>query len=145
MRHRVAAVVVGEEAMNIAKWLTRLTASFGSAPWLILIMLISFSTLSPHFLSIANLRNISQQASVVGVLAVGITCVMITSGIDLSVGALLALSSVVLGAVHQLVRGFANQGRGILYVSHQIGELELVSDRIVLMRDGGISPRVEEG
>lgn len=50
---------------------------------------------SPPFRSLGNLENILQQISVNGILAVGMTFVIITAGIDLSVGSVLALSAVV--------------------------------------------------
>ncbi|MQY12508.1 Ribose import permease protein RbsC [Streptomyces sp. RB5] len=46
------------------------------------------------FLRVNNLRNILTQSSIVGVVAVGMTLVIIGGGIDLSVGAIVALSSV---------------------------------------------------
>lgn len=49
----------------------------------------------PPFRSLGNLENILQQISVNGILAVGMTLVIITAGIDLSVGSVLALSAVV--------------------------------------------------
>jgi len=53
--------------------------------------LISF--LSPHFLQTSNLINILRQAAILNILGVGMTIVIITGGIDLSNGAVLALSS----------------------------------------------------
>jgi ribose transport system permease protein len=54
-----------------------------------------FITLAPNaFLSPINLRNMAVEASVVLILAVGMTYVIITAGIDLSVGAVLVFSSV---------------------------------------------------
>ncbi len=49
----------------------------------------------PSFLKPSNLRNIANQIAVIAILAVGMTLVIITGGIDLSVGSLIALSSVV--------------------------------------------------
>ncbi len=46
------------------------------------------------FLSASNLRNIADQISVIAIMAVGMTLVIITGGIDLSVGSLLAFGSV---------------------------------------------------
>lgn len=57
--------------------------------------LVVFSLLSPHFLSLENQRNVLEQNSAITVLAVGMTFVILTGGIDLSVGSLVALSSVV--------------------------------------------------
>jgi ribose transport system permease protein len=48
----------------------------------------------PNFLKSDNLLNIANQISVIAVLAVGMTVVIVTGGIDLSVGSLIALSAV---------------------------------------------------
>ena len=59
------------------------------------------SVLSPNFLSVTNLKNVMLQASINAVLAVGLTFVIITAGIDLSVGSVLAFSGITLGfALH---------------------------------------------
>jgi ribose/xylose/arabinose/galactoside ABC-type transport system permease subunit len=50
---------------------------------------------SPYFRTFSNFENILQQISVNGILAIGMTLVIITGGIDLSVGSVLALSAVV--------------------------------------------------
>ena len=56
------------------------------------------SILTPHFLSVSNLLNVAEQTSINAVIAVGMTFVILSGGIDLSVGSLLALSGVVLAA-----------------------------------------------
>jgi ribose transport system permease protein len=48
----------------------------------------------PNFFNIRNLENVTRQASSVGIVAVGMTFVIMTAGIDLSVGAILAVTSV---------------------------------------------------
>jgi ribose transport system permease protein len=58
---------------------------------LALCALISF--FSPHFLQTSNIINILRQAAILNILGVGMTIVIITGGIDLSNGAVLALSS----------------------------------------------------
>ena len=58
---------------------------------LVLCALISF--FSPHFLQTSNIINILRQAAILNILGVGMTIVIITGGIDLSNGAVLALSS----------------------------------------------------
>lgn len=64
--------------------------------------LIALSTvlwiLSPHFLTVSNLINVAQQTAINAVIAAGMTYVIITAGIDLSVGSILALAGVVLGS-----------------------------------------------
>jgi ribose transport system permease protein len=57
--------------------------------------------LTPHFLTVSNLLNIAQQTSINAVVAVGMTFVILSAGIDLSVGSIVALSGVVLGTLLQ--------------------------------------------
>ena len=57
--------------------------------------------LTPHFLTVSNLLNVAQQTSINAIVAVGMTFVIISGGIDLSVGSIVALSGVVLGALLQ--------------------------------------------
>jgi ribose/xylose/arabinose/galactoside ABC-type transport system permease subunit len=52
--------------------------------------------LTPHFLTFSNLLNVAQQTSINAIIAVGLTYVIISGGIDLSVGSLVAFSGVVL-------------------------------------------------
>lgn len=56
---------------------------------------------TPHFVTTSNLLNVLEQSAIVGVLAVGMTFVILTGGIDLSVGSLVALTGVVFGLVVQ--------------------------------------------
>lgn len=65
----------------------------GILPILILICIL-FAFLSPNFLTPGNIVNIFRQASVNIVLATGMTFVILTGGIDLSVGSILAVSAV---------------------------------------------------
>mgnify|MGYP001239062456 CR=1 FL=1 len=60
-----------------------------------------FWILSPYFLTVSNLMNIAEQASINAVIAVGMTFVIIAAGIDLSVGSIVALSGVVLAGALQ--------------------------------------------
>ena len=57
--------------------------------------------LTPHFLTVSNLLNVAQQTSINAIIAVGLTFVIITAGIDLSVGSILAFSGVVLASALQ--------------------------------------------
>ncbi|CAI0773514.1 ABC transporter permease [Serratia fonticola] len=63
----------------------------------LLIIVVTFSLLSQGFLTVPNLLNILQQSSINGIIALGMTLVIISGGIDLSVGPTAALSAV-LGA-----------------------------------------------
>src|SRR5881296_2894332 len=57
--------------------------------------------LTPHFLTVSNLLNIAEQTSINAVVAVGMTFVIVSAGIDLSVGSIVALAGVVLGTALQ--------------------------------------------
>lgn len=61
----------------------------------LLVLIAIVSSLSPNFFTVNNLFNILQQTSVNAIMAVGMTLVILTSGIDLSVGSLLALTGAV--------------------------------------------------
>jgi ribose transport system permease protein len=61
----------------------------------LLVELIIFSQLSPYFFTTENLLNVSLQASITAIIAAGMTFVILTAGIDLSVGSLIAIVGVV--------------------------------------------------
>ena len=68
--------------------------------WLgLLALVVVAAMLSPGFLNPVNLLNIVRQASVVGVAAVGVTLVMVTGGVDLSVGAVIVFGSVLAATI----------------------------------------------
>lgn len=56
---------------------------------------------TPHFVTTSNLLNVVEQSAIIGVLAVGMTFVILTGGIDLSVGSLVALTGIVFGLAVQ--------------------------------------------
>lgn len=60
-------------------------------------LVIGFGIAKPFFLETSNLTNILLQAAVVGILALGQTFVLITGGIDLSIGSAVAVSAVASG------------------------------------------------
>lgn len=60
-----------------------------------IIMCILFAVFNPVFLSLGNIMNIVRQISFNAILAMGMTMVIITGGIDLSVGSVLAIAAVV--------------------------------------------------
>lgn len=70
------------------------------APLIFLLLLMGiFALLEPRFLMPLNLFNVMRQVSIFGLLAIGMTFVILTRGIDLSVGSLLALTGLVAAAV----------------------------------------------
>lgn len=60
----------------------------------LVLLVVVFSLSSPAFLTVSTLTTILSQVSVIGVIAVGMTCVMLIGSIDLSVGAIAGLVSV---------------------------------------------------
>jgi ribose/xylose/arabinose/galactoside ABC-type transport system permease subunit len=70
------------------------------APLIFLVVLMAaFAIGEPRFLSPFNLFNVMRQVSVYGLLAVGMTFVILTAGIDLSIGSLLAFAGLAAAAV----------------------------------------------
>ena len=64
---------------------------------LAIIIAVALSLLSPYFLKTNNLLNLLDQSVVVGIVAIGMTFVILTGGIDLSVGSVVGLTGVILG------------------------------------------------
>ncbi len=71
----------------------------------------------PTFLLGDNLRNVANQITVIAIIAIGMTIVIITAGIDLSVGSLIALSAVVIAWVIGLLGGTDVSTAGVLIAS----------------------------
>jgi ribose transport system permease protein len=63
----------------------------------LLVLIVFFSLASEHFLTFSNWKGILLATSVVGILAMGVTFVIITAGIDLSIGTTMTLSAVMTG------------------------------------------------
>lgn len=57
----------------------------------LVLLVVAFALLQPNFLNPYNLLNILRQVSISGLIAIGMTFVILTAGIDLSVGSLVAL------------------------------------------------------
>lgn len=68
---------------------------------LVLLCVVLFIA-TPFFLTSNNLLNVLDQVTILGILALGMTFVIVSGGIDLSVGAVLALSMMVLGWTSQI-------------------------------------------
>jgi len=61
----------------------------------LVVLAVVLAVLKPNFLSAANLLNVVRQVSINGILAVGVTVVLLTGGVDLSLGSVVAVSGVV--------------------------------------------------
>jgi ribose transport system permease protein len=75
----------------------------GSQQWGIILVLVALIIImaiaSPVFLSARNIRNVLQQISTLGILSMGMTILMISGGIDLSVGACISVAAVTMGTM----------------------------------------------
>ena len=76
---------------------TRLLGTFAGLIALCLALWVA----TPHFLTVSNLLNVLEQTAINAIVAVGMTFVIISGGIDLSVGSVLALSGIALGSALQ--------------------------------------------
>jgi ribose transport system permease protein len=89
-----ARAITGELTTKRPQWVSTFLDKFLSSVAL-LVLVVIFSVLSPHFLKVDNLLNIALQSSIFGIIALGMTLVIVTSGIDLSVGSVCAFSACV--------------------------------------------------
>jgi putative xylitol transport system permease protein len=76
--------------------LARFISGYGIVLSLV-IMVVFLAFASESFLSVVNVMNILRQVSINGIMAMGMTFVILTAGIDLSIGSTLAISGVVAG------------------------------------------------
>lgn len=86
----------------------------------LVVLIIVSAFLSPYFLTVDNLFNVLRQWTMVGLIAVGLTYVIISGGIDLSGGAVLALATVV-GALTAPVVGTTGMIIAVLLVGAACG------------------------
>lgn len=80
-----------------AQWFT---LALQNVPFILFILvIIAFGILSPRFFSYKNFENIITQASYIGIVGVGATFVLLTAGVDLSVGSTMYLSATISGVL----------------------------------------------
>lgn len=84
---------------NIAKNLNnnKLLRNYGGVLIALVGLILLFSFLSPYFLNTNNLLTVLSQVSIIAIMAFGMTFVLMIGDIDLSVGSIAALSSLILG------------------------------------------------
>src|SRR3954449_11899474 len=93
---RVAAAAVPAQPKK-SRWEEQLLTGSRGPALALLVLAVALTIYSPFFLTKDNLLNVIDQVTVLGVLALGMTAVIIIAGIDLSVGSVLALAMMVLG------------------------------------------------
>ncbi len=76
-------------------WLQLAFVRLGVLPFLLLIAVVVFTILSAHFLTGRNIMNVLRQSTYLTIVAMGQMLALLTGGFDLSVGTIIALTSVV--------------------------------------------------
>lgn len=89
-------IAIEDERQN--KKIKNFFSHIGSLAGLI-VMFVILSIASPNFLELKNLMNILRQSAINSLISVGMLMAILTAGIDLSVGSILALSTVIMGIV----------------------------------------------
>lgn len=104
--------------------------------FVILLAGLALSLTTDTFLSVANLTNVAKQVSINGILAVGVTFVLLTAGVDLSLGSVVALSGVACAT-------FAHPGEHSVFVPIAVGLLTGAACGLIngaLVTRGGVAP-----
>src|SRR3954471_8909933 len=94
--HSGAVTAVPDQPKK-SRWEEQLLTGSRGPALALLVLAVAPTIYSPFFLTKDNLLNVIDQVTVLGVLALGMTAVIIIAGIDLSVGSVLALAMMVLG------------------------------------------------
>ena len=82
-----------------ANWLQRVFVRLGVLPFLLLAAIIVFALMSDNFLTGRNIMNVLRQSTYLTLVAMGQMLALLTGGFDLSVGTILAVTSVVSASV----------------------------------------------
>ena len=86
--------VQNSDSFEKANWINTFIQRYGLL-LIFIVFAVVLSFLSDRFLTTKNILNILRQASINGIISVGMTLVILTGGVDLSVGSILALSGVI--------------------------------------------------
>lgn len=116
--------------------LTHILKKYGIVIAFALVCLVMWA-LTPYFLTSSNLLNVVRQSSIIGVMAIGVTFVILSGGIDLSVGSVMALSGMIAAGTLQNGSGMLVAVLAALGVGIAAG---LVNG--ILVTKGGITPFV---
>lgn len=90
---RLVATPSSPGRTDVRRWLVRLAPVLG-----LVIVIVAFALVNPapeQYLSVRNLRIVLAQTVIVAVASIGMTIIIVSGGIDLSVGSIIALSGVV--------------------------------------------------
>jgi inositol transport system permease protein len=100
---------MGKAAMrgDVIAWLRR----YGTTLFLVL-LIVFFTSQNQRFISLRNLTNILTEGSIYGIIAVGMTFVILTAGVDLAVGSLLAFA----GMAGATIAGLLGAGTSMSWI-----------------------------
>ena len=93
----MVALDINEHGLSSGAWLSKLKGATGPLMGLLRFAFLTLST--DTFLTVRNILNVLDQITVLGIMAIGMTLVILIGGIDLSVGSVLALAAMVMGFV----------------------------------------------
>jgi ribose transport system permease protein len=121
------------KAENIlVKWIRKSFIGMGVLPFLIVIATVIFAILSDNFLTVRNLTNVARQSTYLVIVTMGQMLALLTGGFDLSVGTILALSSVVGAmAMSAMNSAFPDSVRLVIFVGLMVGFLAGLSIGVV--------------
>ena len=98
MSHNADTAEAGKTGGGVSlNWLLHSPLALPLVGLIVVSVLMGFA--SENFFSVGNIMNVLRQVSIVGILAVGMTFVILTGGIDLSVGAVMALAGTIAAGV----------------------------------------------
>ena len=86
---------ISESRKDAAGWLKLAFVRLGVLPFLLIIAVVVFALMSGNFLTVNNLLNVARQSTYLTMVAMGQMLALLTGGFDLSVGTILAVTSVV--------------------------------------------------
>jgi ribose transport system permease protein len=95
----------------------RIYGAIGFLPILLIVLVVAFALFVPHFLALENIFNVLRSSSFLVILAVGQMLVLIVGGFDLSVGAVVALTSVTSALVMAGLRDTIPDHLGLIILS----------------------------
>src|SRR5687767_5535476 len=86
---------ISERRKDAADWLKLAFVRLGVLPFLLIIAIVVFTLMSGNFLTVNNLLNVARQSTYLIMVSMGQMFALLTGGFDLSVGTILAVTSVV--------------------------------------------------
>jgi ribose transport system permease protein len=135
---------------NVGRLISGLLSDYSTVV-VVIVLIVFFGLTSQYFLSPDNIGNILRQMAIVGVLAIGMTMVILVGGIDLSVGSVVLLSGAISGtlilnyefnawpaiAVGLLVSMFVGFVNGTLIERAQISPVIVTLGTLIAVRGAG--------